>query len=159
MLPRRRERNLRRLASTNKTEGDLLDFAYPRPQLQRSDWISLNGTWRFRYDDERRFSQPGEIHDWPLDIMVPYPPESIASGIADRGFHRACWYQRDFFLPLGDDRVIIRFGAVDYAARVWVNGRLAVTHEGGHTPFSADITDLVGAKDRVEVQGGHTQVG
>jgi hypothetical protein len=128
-----------------------LDFAYPRPQLRRADWISLNGTWRFRYDDERRFSLPTEIHEWPLDIVVPYPPESVASGIGDRGFHRACWYQRDFYMPVADERVILRFGAVDYAAKVWVNGCLAATHEGGHTPFSADITELLDASGRQTV--------
>jgi hypothetical protein len=128
-----------------------LDFAYPRPQLQRPDWISLNGTWRFRYDDERAFSMPSEIHDWPLEILVPYPPESIASGIGDRGFHRACWYQRDFYVPVADERVILRFGAVDYSAKVWVNGCLAVIHEGGHTPFSADITELLDRSGRQNV--------
>ena len=45
-------------------------------------------------------------------------------------------------------RVILRFGAVDYAARVWVNGRLAVTHEGGHTPFQADVTHLLSLTGR-----------
>ena len=128
-----------------------MDFAYPRPLLQRAEWISLNGTWRFRYDDTREFSKPAEIHDWPLDILVPYPPESIASGIADRGFHRACWYQREFYMPVPDGRVILRFGAVDYVAKVWVNGELAVTHEGGHTPFSADVTDLLDASGRQTV--------
>jgi hypothetical protein len=128
-----------------------VDFGYPRPQLQRADWISLNGTWRFRYDDARQFSRPDEIHEWPLDILVPYPPESRASGVGDRGFHRACWYQRDFFLPVADERVILRFGAVDYAARVWVNGGLAVTHEGGHTPFSVDVTELLEASGRQSI--------
>ncbi len=93
-----------------------LDFAYPRPQRQHPDWISLNGNWRFRYDDERAFSMPSQIHAWPLHILVPYPPKSIGSGSGDRNFHRACWYQRDFFLPRVDDRVILRFCAVDYAA-------------------------------------------
>ena len=63
-----------------------------------------------------------------MQIVVPFPPESTASGIGDRGFHRACWYQRDFDMPVADnERVILRFGAVDYSARVWVNGRLAIT--------------------------------
>ena len=120
-----------------------MEFAYPRPQLQRPRWTSLNGAWRFRYDDSRQFTLPGQIDHWPQQIKVPFPPESEASGIADRGFHAACWYERDFECPPGRDRVILRFGAVDYAARVWVNGRLAVTHEGGHTPFWADITHML----------------
>lgn len=105
--------------------------------------MSLNGVWRFCFDDERAFLSPDDISAWPREIRVPFPPESEASGIGDRGFHYVCWYQRDVELPPDGGRVILRFGAVDYAARVWVNGRLAVTHDGGHTPFSADITHLL----------------
>ena len=131
-------------------ESDL-DFAYPRPQLQRTQWTSLNGAWRFRYDDERAFTTPQDIDSWPMRISVPFPPESQASGIGDRGFHKVCWYQRDFDLQPAGDRVILRFGAVDYAARVWVNGSLAVTHEGGHTPSWADITHLLDPSGRQTV--------
>ena len=79
---------------------------------------------------------------------MPFPPESRASGIGDRGMHRACWYQRDFDAETGVDRVLLHFGAVHYRAQVWVNDRLAVTHEGGHTPFHADVTDLLDAGGR-----------
>ncbi|MCY7314796.1 MAG: hypothetical protein LH480_04025 [Rubrivivax sp.] len=124
-------------------------FGYPRPQLQRTHWVNLNGRWRFAYDDLRRFTQPSHVGRWAHGIVVPYPPDSQASGIADTGFHAASWYEREFdAASLQPDRpgrrVILHFGAVDYAARVWVNGSLAVTHEGGHTPFFADITDLLG---------------
>jgi hypothetical protein len=121
---------------------------YPRPQLRRDGWLNLNGPWRFRFDDDATIAHPREIEAWPLQIVVPYPPESQASGIGDRGFHKACWYERDVELMPGPDRVILRFGAVDYAARVWVNGVAAVLHEGGHTPFAADITGLLRADGR-----------
>ena len=127
-----------------------MEFAYPRPQLRRSTWTSLNGTWRFRFDDEWRSRTPGQL-DWPLQIQVPFAPESEASGIGDRGFHCGCWYERDFECACGNDRVILHFGAVDYAAKVWVNGRLAAAHEGGHTPFAADITPLLEASGRQTV--------
>ena len=117
--------------------------AYPRPQLQRPQWMCLNGTWRFHLDKDGLLECPEEIVEWPLRIRVPFPPESEASGIGDRGFHKVCWYQREFEAHRGSDRVILRFGAVDYSARVWVNGQLAVTHEGGHTPFWADITSML----------------
>ena len=122
-----------------------MDYAYPRPQLQRAAWTTLNGHWRFRYDDAAELTTPQEIDHWPLQIRVPFPPESNASGLADRGFHKVCWYQRDFDFQPDSGRTILRFGAVDYAARVWVNGHLAATHEGGHTPFWADITHLLEA--------------
>ena len=60
-----------------------MEFGYPRPQLQRPEWTSLNGTWRFFYDDEQKFASPLDIEDWPQRITVPYPPESEASGIAE----------------------------------------------------------------------------
>jgi beta-galactosidase/beta-glucuronidase len=125
-----------------------LQHGYPRPQLQRPNWTCLNGKWRFRFDDSACMGCPADVQEWPLEIVVPYPPESKASGIADRGFHKACWYEREVDVKPGKDRVILRFGAVDYAARVWVNGQLAVTHEGGHTPFWADITEMLDPSGR-----------
>src|SRR4051812_34348897 len=121
------------------------DAAYPRPQLVRRDWRSLDGEWRFTFDDERRFKHPSEIPEWPFTIRVPFPPESKTSGIGDRGFHKACWYQRAFDVRPENGRVILHFGAVDYTAHVWVNGLYVVSHEGGHTPFAADITSVLHA--------------
>jgi beta-galactosidase/beta-glucuronidase len=125
-----------------------LDFGYPRPQLQRANWTCLNGAWRFRYDDEQALRTPADIDHWPRQITIPYPPESRASGIADQGFHSVVWYQRDIDVKPGKDRVVLHFGAVDYSAKVWVNGTQAASHDGGHTPFSADITELLDASGR-----------
>jgi hypothetical protein len=125
---------------TDKPPGTTDTAAYPRPQLQRAQWKSLNGPWRFSFDNERRYSKPSDITAWPLTIEVPFPPESDASGIADRGFHLACWYEREFTVEYENKRVLLHFGAVDYYAHVWVNGHSVATHEGGHTPFSVDIT-------------------
>jgi len=118
-------------------------MAYPRPQLQRSDWICLNGSWKFTFDDDGRFVRPSDISEWPHTIEVPFAPESTRSGIGDRGFHLNCWYEREFDLPRGEGRVLLHFGAVDYRARVWVNDQFMVEHEGGHTPFSVDITPIL----------------
>jgi beta-galactosidase/beta-glucuronidase len=122
--------------------------------MQRSNWTSLNGVWRFFYDDAREFNHPSQIKSWPMEIIVPFPPESAASGIGDRGFHSSCWYQRDFECMPSSGRVILHFGAVDYTAKAWVNGRFAAAHEGGHTPFWADITNMLSpaGKQTVTVQ-------
>ncbi len=126
-------------------------FAYPRPQLERAQWLSLDGRWRFRFDRERRFRHPAEIPDWPLLIEVPYPPESRASGLGERGFNPAVWYQRDFEIDAEGGRVLLHFGAVDYVAHVWVNGVHVGTHEGGHTPFRFDVTAALDPSGRQRV--------
>ena len=118
-------------------------FEYPRPQLVRDHWISLNGPWRFMYDDARRCQMPDCVDGWTHEIEVPFAPETKASGIGDTGFHSVCWYQREFTLLPGVGRTILHFGAIDYSARVWVNDHLVAEHEGGHTPFCADIATLL----------------
>ena len=121
------------------------DTLHPRPQLTRSRWIDLGGAWGFAYDDERQ----GLDESWQTYadvytqiIQVPFPPESAASGIGDTSFHPIIWYRRTFQFPSVDTgkRMLLHCGAVDYRAQVWVNGHLVATHEGGQTPFSADIT-------------------
>jgi beta-galactosidase/beta-glucuronidase len=120
--------------------------SYPRPQLRRANWTSLDGTWEFAFDPDLRYREPADVPERPLRIRVPYAPECALSGIGDEGFHRACWYRRRFEVPdlathrARGGRVILHFGAVDYEARVWINDVKVATHEGGHTPFCADIT-------------------
>jgi beta-galactosidase/beta-glucuronidase len=125
---------------------------YPRPQFRRKDWTNLNGEWSFAFDD----SDSGLANGWqsvtpedlqsgnsPFDrsITVPYCYQSKLSGICETAFHDVVWYARSFEYPsLGDERLLLHFGAVDYRATVWVNGTQVVSHEGGHTPFSADVT-------------------
>jgi beta-galactosidase/beta-glucuronidase len=122
-----------------------MDQLHPRPQLTRSRWIDLSGTWQFAYDDDDRgLSEAWQLRDdrFNRTILVPFPPEAPASGIGDPARHPVVWYRRTFTLPEEDraGRLLLHFGAVDYRARVWVNGQLVATHEGGHTPFSADIS-------------------
>ncbi len=122
-----------------------MDCEYPRPQLRRAHWQPLNGHWQFAFDPDMRWQQPGQLPDWPLQILVPFPPESKASGIGDRGFHPVCWYRREFDCDPEDGRIVLHFGAVDYQSSVWVNDTLVATHEGGHTSFSCDITHALRA--------------
>jgi beta-galactosidase/beta-glucuronidase len=113
---------------------------YPRPQLVRERWTSLNGAWQFTFDDERRYHRPTDPIAWTHQIEVPFCPESAASGIGDTGFHSSCWYRREFDASLDGEQLILHFGAVDYAAKVWVNDVFVTEHEGGHTPFCVNIT-------------------
>lgn len=118
--------------------------AHPRPRMQREEWTSLNGAWDFAFDREARLRLPEDV-TWDRSIQVPFSPETRASGIADTGFYSAVWYRRQFqhraLRP--NERLLLHFEAVDYSAIVWVNGRKVVSHQGGYTPFSADITAVL----------------
>jgi beta-galactosidase/beta-glucuronidase len=113
---------------------------HPRKIFRRNHWSSLNGTWDFCFDDKEQFSIPDEIQQWTHKIIVPFAPETKASGVNDTNFHPRCWYQKKFFLKPSKKRIILHFGAVDYHARVWLNGQFLGEHEGGHTPFCFDVT-------------------
>ncbi len=121
---------------------------FPQPQFQREQWLNLNGSWDFEFDDQDLgLSQSWEsgARKFSRKIVVPYCFESKLSGIGDTSFHPWIWYRRTFSTP--DDwngkRVLLHFGAVDYRARVWVNGRVAGEHEGGNVPFTFDITPFL----------------
>lgn len=113
---------------------------YPRPQLVRDSWISLDGEWDFTFDNDLKYKTPQDEPQWTNKIIVPYPPESKASGIGNRELNQACWYKKTINLIPSTAKTLLHFGAVDYQATVWVNGQKVAYHEGGHTPFVADIT-------------------
>ena len=136
---------------------------YPRPQFTRRRWSSLNGAWSFAVDDadvgrrERWFARTLQqlTRDGPFErsITVPFAFQSELSGIHDTSRHDVVWYARAFrdVREDVDERLLLHFGAVDYRTTVWVNGHVVAEHEGGHTPFSADVSDVLGADDNVVV--------
>ena len=120
---------------------------HPFPQMERENWMNLNGTWDFEFDFgvsglERGF---GSRTDFKDKITVPFCPESVLSGIGYTDFIPAVWYHRTFTLTEEQlaGRVLIHFGAVDYDCRVFVNGKEAGRHKGGYVSFVFDITGLV----------------
>ncbi len=123
--------------------------SHPCPQMQRERWRSLDGDWDFTFDDSS-WKEPRDVR-FDRTIHVPYPPESEASGIGDTGFHYGCWYRTAVDLAPEDreERLLLHFGAVDYWAKVWVNGEPVIEHEGGHTPFSADVTSAIAGGDHM----------
>jgi len=136
---------------------------YPRPQLRREGWTNLNGEWRFAFDDENAGLAGGWQNvsaqglgsgDAPFDrkITVPFSFQAKLSGIGETAFHDVVWYARTFEHSVAEDeRLLLHFGAVDYRATVWVNGAHVISHEGGHTPFSADVTHALGSGENVLV--------
>ncbi len=124
---------------------------YPRPQMARPNWVNLNGPWAYAIapKDAPRPST------WTGSILVPYPIESQLSGV-QRAVTPAekLWYRRNFTRPASvgaNGRLLLHFGAVDWQATVWVNGKQVGSHEGGYDPFSFDITDALTASGTQEV--------
>jgi len=120
---------------------------YPRPQFVRENWQNLNGTWQFAFDDDNQGLAKKWFEGGKLDqeILVPFTFQSALSGIGNNDFHDWVWYERSFEVPAdwAGKRLLLHFGAVDYRTWVWINGIFVTFNEGGHTPFSADITDFV----------------
>ena len=115
---------------------------YPRPQLVRDDWLSLDGEWDLRIHKGAEGMAPAKADK----ICVPYCPESRLSGIEKRiAADEVMVYERSFVLPDKwlKKHIVLHFGAVDQTAKVFVNDEPAAEHEGGYLPFEADITDLV----------------
>ena len=127
---------------------------YPRPQLVRDAWLCLNGEWEFEIDAGESGEARGLVKAPKLagTITVPFCPESKLSGVEHKDFMRCVWYAKTLNIPAEwkGKRILLHFGAVDYLATVWVNGKQVGTHTGGYTPFAFDITDCLNYEnDRV----------
>ncbi len=114
---------------------------YPRPQLERSRWVNLNGQWQYQQGQQGEAPPFGQ--NLAQTILVPFPVQSPLSGI-ERGDTWG-WYRRTFRVPAAwaGSRVILNFAAVSWQAHVYVNGKLAGTHRGDYDSFSFDITHLL----------------
>src|SRR5690625_6025784 len=98
---------------------------YPRPQMVRSEWLNLNGRWQFEIDQGDSGLERGLLErELTGEILVPFAPESQASGVENTDFLQAVWYRREVEIPAAwaGQRVLVHFGAVDHDATVWVNG-------------------------------------
>ena len=109
------------------------------PPCWPCSWEFLNPT------DVNRNAAPPVGQTLPGRILVPYPVESALSGIMRNDNRDLMFYRRTFTVPAGWNgrRVQLHFGAVDYEATVWVNGRQVTTHKGGYDRFEVDITDAL----------------
>ena len=124
----------------------MFGLEYPNFQFVRENWMNLNGEWDFRVVSER---------DTAYKINVPFCAESELSGLKLKGFINECVYERKFEKPKTEltERIILHFGAVDYEAKVYINGKYVGKHAGGYTPFSFDITEfVVGGENTVTVK-------
>lgn len=115
---------------------------YPRPQMERTDWVNLNGLWDYAIKP-RGAAEPTE---WDGKILVPFAVESSLSGVQKTvGAQNELWYTREFTVPASwkNKDVLLQFGAVDWMAYIYINDILIGEHEGGYTPFSLNITPFL----------------
>ena len=122
---------------------------YPRPQMVRSDWLNLNGLWDFAISGKEATSAT-----FDTQILVPFPVQSALSGVMRPvSENERIWYRREFEVPRkwNGRRVLLHFGAVDFATTVWVNGKEIGQHRGGYDAFSFDITDALNASGANEL--------
>ena len=131
---------------------------HPRPDRVRPVWLNLNGPWDFSFDDgDKGLNEQWQLGGRAFDktIQVPFPYQAPLSGIGNNDLHRVLWYHRAFSVPeaFSGQRVLLHFGAVDYEAQVWLNGKELGRHRGGHVPFSLDITGaLVAGENEVTLR-------
>lgn len=111
---------------------------YPRPQLTRKRWQNLNGTWQFAAATAGQAPPFGTTLG--ERILVPYPVESMLSGIQRHVDH--LWYRRTFTVPASwrHDRLLLHFQAIDYQSTIYVNGTKVATHTGGYDAFTVDVS-------------------
>lgn len=130
-----------RLKTDWATKVDLQNVLpeYPRPIMERADWMNLNGLWKYAITP---VGKPAP-QQYEGQILVPFALESSLSGVGKTlGAEKELWYQRTFSIPSKwkGNRVLLHFGAVDWKADVWVNQINIGQHTGGFAPFSFDIT-------------------
>ena len=119
---------------------------YPRPNFMRREWQCLNGSWSFTFDPEDRglLERWQDQPDFPDFIVVPFAPQTKMSCKNDKDIYTVAWYARRFNVPAQwhgrNERVLLHFGAVDYQTTLWINGEEVGHNQGGHVPFSFDIT-------------------
>jgi beta-glucuronidase len=115
---------------------------------------SLDGLWRFALDPDGRGRQDA-WYSGPLpearEMAVPASFNDIAPDIGD--YFGDLWYQTTVRVPRGWDgrRVVLHFESATHRATVWVGDVEVMSHEGGYTPFEADITDHVRAGEEIRI--------
>jgi hypothetical protein len=116
---------------------------YPRPQMTRTAWQSLNGLWDYGLTDSSADAAPAAYDG---QILVPYPYESALSGVGKPSpATQRLWYRRKFTVPAAwrGQRVLLHFGAVNWDSTVSVNGHALGSHKGGYDPFDYNITNAL----------------
>jgi beta-galactosidase/beta-glucuronidase len=134
----------------DSVEVDQVWNVYPRPQMKRKQWTSLNGMWDYALTDKSA-SVPTQYEG---QILVPFAIESSLSGVGKRvSKDQNLWYKKQFHIPAEGKgkRLLLHFGAVDWEATVFINGQEVGVHRGGYDAFTFDITDYLRKSGKQEL--------
>ena len=116
---------------------------YPRPQMAREQWLNLNGLWDYAITTKSEERAP---ENYQAKILVPYGIESALSGVMKPLLPKdKLWYRRNIILPQAwrEQRILLHFGAVDWLATVYLNGREVGSHRGGYDAFTIELTNAL----------------
>ena len=113
---------------------------YPRPQLERKEWINLNGPWLYSITEigSPKPQKPDGI------ILIPFPIESSLSGVMKNFYNnQTIWYEKDIEIPQNwsDKNILLHFGGVDWKCKIYMNDIYVGEHSGGYSPFYFDVTN------------------
>lgn len=128
---------------------------YPRPQLERKEWMNLNGEWNFKFDKDNI----GEKEKWytkanfDKKIIVPFTYETKASGIGEDIICPNIWYQKKIKIPIEykGKEIVLHFQAADYITKLWVNGRFVGERKGGQIALSFKITEYLEENNELNI--------
>lgn len=126
---------------------------HPRPQFIRKNWLSLDGTWAFQFDDDNQ----GIQHQWyqgipeTVPITVPFTYETELSGINDPSHHSVVWYEKTIDLEK-QKKYTLLFEGVDYFSQIWLNGKQIGSHQGAYERFEFDLTEALPGKNHLVIR-------
>ena len=147
--------SVKTFSQENNNANNNLSSLFPEQNSYRS-LLNLSGVWEFKVDS----NHIGEKENWYLGLNQSKPIAVPASWNDQydelREYMGFAWYEKNTFIPKSwkGQKVYVRFGSANYAAKVWLNGKLLGAHEGGHLPFTFDISDIVNwdASNKIVVQ-------
>ena len=147
--------SVKTFSQENNNANNNLSSLFPEQNSYRS-LLNLSGVWEFKVDS----NHIGEKENWYLGLNQSKPIAVPASWNDQydelRDYMGFAWYEKNTFIPKSwkGQKVYVRFGSANYAAKVWLNGKLLGAHEGGHLPFTFDISDIVNwdASNKIVVQ-------